>query len=429
MTAFPKIHYFCILRNIFSVIMSSIHLFAPERVDTRIQLPSSKSICNRALILNALSGSEWPIGNLSDCDDTRVMVRAFKEGGSDFDIMAAGTAMRFLTAYLAQSEGMWTITGSERMRHRPIRLLVDALRSLGARIDYIGEEGFPPLRIYGKTLEGGRLMLSAGVSSQYISALLMVAPYMREGLVLSLVGELISKPYIMMTLSMMREWGVGSEWNGNEIRVLPRRYKPVRFSVESDWSAASYWYEIAALIPGAVVELSGLHDVSVQGDSRVSEFFAHLGVETDFLQDGVRLRHVGMSDRSCLSIDLTDQPDLAQTLVVTCVLLHRPFCFTGLQSLKIKETDRIAALKCELAKLGYRITDREDSILEWTGEQTEAEHSLAIDTYDDHRMAMAFAPACIFYPGLEIRCPEVVSKSYPAFWEHLRQAGFEISRV
>ena len=182
MTAFPKIHYFCILRNIFSVIMSSIHLFAPERVDTRIQLPSSKSICNRALILNALSGSEWPIGNLSDCDDTRVMVRAFKEGGSDFDIMAAGTAMRFLTAYLAQSEGMWTITGSERMRHRPIRLLVDALRSLGARIDYIGEEGFPPLRIYGKTLEGGRLMLSAGVSSQYISALLMVAPYMREGL-------------------------------------------------------------------------------------------------------------------------------------------------------------------------------------------------------------------------------------------------------
>lgn len=177
------------------------------------------------------------------------MVRAFKEGGSDFDIMAAGTAMRFLTAYLAQSEGMWTITGSERMRHRPIRLLVDALRSLGARIDYIGEEGFPPLRIYGKTLEGGRLMLSAGVSSQYISALLMVAPYMREGLMLSLVGELISKPYIMMTLSMMRQWGVGSEWNGNEIRVLPGRYKPVRFSVESDWSAASYWYEIAALIP------------------------------------------------------------------------------------------------------------------------------------------------------------------------------------
>lgn len=428
MTAFPKIHYFCTLRNIFSETMS-IHLLAPERIDARIQLPSSKSICNRALILNALSGSKWPLGNLSDCDDTRVMVRAFEEGGPDFDIMAAGTAMRFLTAYLAQCEGVWTITGSERMRHRPIRLLVDALRSLGARIDYLGEEGFPPLRIYGKMLEGGRLMLSAGVSSQYISALLMVAPYMREGLILSLVGEMISKPYIMMTLSMMRQWGMDSVWNGNEIRVLPGRYKPVHFSVESDWSAASYWYEIAALVPGAVVELSGLHDVSVQGDSRVSEFFAHLGVETDFLHDGVRLRHVGMSDRSCLSVDLTNQPDLAQTLVVTCVLLHRPFCFIGLQSLKIKETDRIAALKCELAKLGYRITDREDSILEWNGEQTEAEHLPAIDTYDDHRMAMAFAPACIFYPGLEIRCPEVVSKSYPAFWEHLRQAGFEISRV
>ena len=406
-------------------------IFPPEEMpEGIIDLPLSKSISNRVLILNALTGNRGRIERTAECDDTAVMLTALSQTSDEVNIGAAGTAMRFLTAYFAMQPGRTvTITGTERMCNRPIALLVDALRQCGASIEYVDKEGYPPLKIHGCRLAGGDITLPASVSSQYVSALLMVAPYMREGLVLSLVGEMISKPYIMMTLSMMRQWGMDSVWNGNEIRVLPGRYKPVHFSVESDWSAASYWYEIAALVPGAVVELSGLHDVSVQGDSRVSEFFVHLGVETDFLHDGVRLRHVGMSDRSCLSVDLTNQPDLAQTLVVTCVLLHRPFCFTGLQSLKIKETDRIAALKCELTKLGYRITDREDSILEWNGEQTEAEHLPAIDTYDDHRMAMAFAPACIFYPGLEIRCPEVVSKSYPAFWEHLRQAGFEISRV
>ena len=200
----------------------------------------------------------------------------------------------------------------------------------------------------------------------------------------------------------------------------------MHFSVESDWSAASYWYEIAALVPGAVVELSGLHDVSVQGDSRVSEFFAHLGVETDFLHDGVRLRHVGMSDRSCLSVDLTNQPDLAQTLVVTCVLLHRPFCFTGLQSLKIKETDRITALITELRKLGYVVRSEQDSILLWDGERCPADADPVIATYEDHRMAMAFAPACLVLPQIQIDEPQVVTKSYPAYWEDLQKAGFKV---
>lgn len=404
----------------------SISLVPPRLLDARVVLPSSKSICNRALILNALAESSMPIGNLSDCDDTRVLVRAFESGGPDFDIMAAGTAMRFLTAYLSQRPGVWTITGTERMRHRPIRLLVDALRSLGAHVDYLGEEGFPPLRIEGRPLRGGALTLSAGVSSQYISALLMIAPSMQEGLRLTLTGEMISKPYIAMTLSLMRLWGMESRWEGNCIEVARGTYVPRPFTVESDWSASSYWYEMVALMPGASVELPGLQRASVQGDAWVAEFYSALGVETEFIADGVRLRHTGQTAKTPLLLDLTDQPDLAQTLVVTCALLQRPFRFTGLQSLRIKETDRMAALKCELAKLGYRITDSDDSVLSWNGERGNVSEPIAIDTYDDHRMAMAFAPAALFFPGLEIRHPEVVSKSYPSFWDHLRQAGFEL---
>lgn len=405
----------------------NLSLFPPEQIKARIQLPSSKSICNRVLLLKALSGSESPIENLSDCDDTRVMVQAFDVAGTSIDVQGAGTAMRFLTAYLSQREGEWVITGSERMRHRPIRLLVDALRSLGARIEYIGEEGFPPLHISGTSLYGGFLSLDAGVSSQYVSALLMIAPYMRNGLNLTLTGNLISKPYIAMTLNLMKEWGIVSEWRGDTIDVPTGCYTPIPFSVEADWSAASYWYEMVALFPGSVVELPGLRKDSLQGDARIVDFFIPLGVETEYRREGVQLRHVGMDDFSPLSLDLTNQPDLAQTLVVTCALLHRPFCFKGLQTLKIKETDRIAALKCELAKLGYRIVERQSSVLEWSGEQVDAPSSLpAIDTYDDHRMAMAFAPAARFFPGLEIRCPEVVGKSYPAFWTHLGQVGFKM---
>lgn len=405
----------------------SITLIAPQYIATRIVLPSSKSICNRALVIRALSGGDTPLENLSDCDDTRVMIRAFAEGGPDFDIMAAGTAMRFLTAYLAQKPGEWTITGTERMCHRPIHLLVDALRSLGADIDYIGEEGYPPLRIKGALLRGGALALRAGVSSQYISALLMIAPYMQEGLTLTLTGEMISRPYIAMTLQMMSHWGIDCEWNDNVICVPRGAYAALPFTVESDWSAASYWYEMVALMPGSEVALPALYAESTQGDSRVAEFFTSLGVETSFTPDGVRLRHVGMSDSAPLRIDLTNQPDLAQTLVVTCTMLGRPFCFTGLQSLRIKETDRIAALECELAKLGYVVTDRLDSVMEWRGERCAPQATPIIDTYDDHRMAMAFAPVAGRVPGLEIAHPEVVSKSYPTFWEHLAHAGFTIS--
>lgn len=391
-----------------------------------VQLPSSKSICNRALILNALSYSPYPIQNLSDCDDTTVLVKALNSNDRDFDIQAAGTAMRFLTAFLAKVVGEWTITGTERMKNRPIKILVDALNTVGARIEYMEKEGFPPLRIWGSALQGGEISLSGGVSSQYISALLMVAPLMEKGLVLHLEGNIISKPYIQLTLQLMKQFGVQSEWKGSTIRVAPQEYQPIPFTVESDWSAASYWYEMMALSRQAEIQLKGLFKQSLQGDAAGAKLFAQLGVGTSFTSDGVVLKKTGNVTRK-LVYDFVNEPDLAQTFVVTCVGMNIPFRFSGLQSLKIKETDRIEALKQELHKLGYVLKDSCNSILEWDGERCEAEENPQIATYEDHRMAMAFAPLALVRPaGIEIMHPEVVSKSYPHYWEHLTEAGFLI---
>ncbi|SEF84851.1 3-phosphoshikimate 1-carboxyvinyltransferase [Parabacteroides chinchillae] len=399
---------------------------APEvRLQSSIQLPASKSISNRALILNALSYSPYDIQNLSDCDDTEVMIKALNSNESNFDIKAAGTAMRFLTAFLSKVVGEWTITGTERMKNRPIKILVDALNSLGARIEYMEKEGYPPLRIFGSALQGGEISLAGGVSSQYISALLMIAPLMENGLVLHLEGNIISRPYINLTLKLMEQFGVKADWNGQTIKVLPQEYKPVHFTVESDWSAASYWYEIMALCPNAEIELLGLFKNSLQGDSAVAKLFAQLGVGTTFMNKGILLRHNGNVCKKLVH-DFINEPDLAQTFVVTCVFLNIPFRFTGLQSLKIKETDRIEALKVELKKLGYVLTDSNNSILEWNGERCEPESNPVIATYEDHRMAMAFAPVALLRPVC-IANPEVVSKSYPLYWKDLEQAGFRIT--
>lgn len=401
---------------------------APQAaIRTTVQLPASKSISNRALILNALSYSPYDIQNLSDCDDTDVLVKALDSDGRDFDIKAAGTAMRFLTAFLSKVVGEWTITGTERMKNRPIRLLADALNSLGARIEYIEKEGYPPLRIFGSALQGGEISLQGGVSSQYISALLMIAPYMEKGLVLHLEGDIISKPYIRLTLQLMAEFGVKASWTEQTIKVLPGEYKPVRFTVESDWSAASYWYSIMSLSKNAEICLAGLFKNSMQGDAAGAELFARLGVGSTFTNQGVVLRHNG-NRTGKLVYNFVNEPDLAQTFAVTCVLLNIPFRFSGLQSLKIKETDRIEALKTELRKLGYVLADSKGSILEWTGERCEAEQHPVISTYEDHRMAMAFAPAALVRPeGIGIADPEVVSKSYPHYWEDLKAAGFIIT--
>lgn len=393
---------------------------------TSVQLPASKSICNRALILNALSYSPYEIQNLSDCDDTDVMVKALNSNDSHFDVKAAGTAMRFLTAFLSKVVGEWTITGTERMKKRPIRILVDALNAVGAKIEYLEKEGFPPLRIMGSALQGGEISLDGGVSSQYISALLMIAPLMEKGLTLHLQGKVISKPYIHLTLQLMKQYGVESEWVGSTIKVAPQSYRPLPYTVESDWSAASYWYEMMALSQQAEIELKGLFKESLQGDAAGAKLFAQLGVATDYKAGGVVLRKNGNVCQK-LIYDFVNEPDLAQTFVTTCAFMDIPFRFTGLQSLKIKETDRIEALKCELRKLGYVLTDTNGSILEWNGERCEPEAHPVITTYEDHRMAMAFAPASLVSKeGIEIAHPEVVSKSYPHFWENLESAGFVV---
>ena len=351
-----------------------------------VKLPASKSISNRALILNALSSSPYGVENLSDCDDTNLMVNALQSTGADFNVGAAGTTMRFLTAFLANRPGEWTITGTERMKNRPIKVLVEALNALGAHITYMEKEGFPPLRISGAALPGGEISLPGNVSSQYISAILMVAPLMEQGVTLHLEGEIVSRPYIHITLQLMRQFGVSATWEDHTIQVLPQRYHPIRFTVESDWSAASYWYEMMALSPGVEIELLGLFKESLQGDAAGAKLFARLGVETLFTERGVRLRHTGVCCRE-LTYDFVNEPDLAQTFVVTCALLGVPFRFTGLQSLKIKETDRIAALQTELRKLGYVLRDEQDSILSWDGERCAPEAHPVIATYEDHRMA------------------------------------------
>ena len=409
--------------------MKTIRITASKAIQTNILLPSSKSISNRVLIMHALGkGTHYP-ENLSDCDDTQVMIRALDgEPKETIDIMAAGTAMRFLTAYLSVTAGTRTLTGTQRMQQRPIQLLVNALQELGAEISYVNNEGFPPLRITGKELTQSRICLPGNVSSQYISALLMIAPTLKNGLTVTLTGEIISRPYIQLTLNLMNDFGAKAGWiNEQELRVEPQPYQSAPFYVESDWSAASYWYQIAALANQAEVTLPGLFHNSYQGDSKVAELFQHLGVETIYSEKTITLKKTESRVKR-LDYDFINQPDLAQTFVVTCALLGIPFRFSGLQSLKIKETDRMAALIKEMSKLGYVLHEEDGSVLSWNGERSTPTGE-AIDTYEDHRMAMAFAPACLVLPDICINNPHVVSKSYPRYWEDLKAAGFIIEEL
>ena len=409
--------------------MMQIKVTAPAKIHTTIQLPSSKSISNRALIINALGNGTHHPENLSDCDDTRVMIRALNDDKETIDIMAAGTAMRFLTAYLSVTPGTRIITGTERMQQRPIQVLVNALRELGADIEYVANDGFPPLRITGRELRKDTISLPGNVSSQYISALLMIAPVLTNGLTIRLTGDIISRPYINLTLQLMNDFGVRAEWtDDHRLKVEPQAYHSTPFYVESDWGAASYWYQIVALSKEAEVTLPGLFKDSYQGDSQVAGIFRSLGVETIYKDKTVILKKNGKSVER-LDYDFINQPDLAQTFVVTCALLNIPFRFSGLQSLKIKETDRMAALITEMRKLGYILHETDGSVLSWEGERCTTEEHPAIDTYEDHRMAMAFAPTCLALPEILINNPQVVSKSYPRYWEDLRQAGFIIKEV
>lgn len=408
----------------------------PPLLRGRVVLPASKSLSARALIINALCGNDARPTNLSDCDDTRVLLRALTERKAVTDIHAAGTAMRFSTAYFAATDsGEHVITGTTRMCQRPIAVLVEALRNLGADIEYAGNEGFPPLRVRGRMLEGGTVELPADVSSQYISALLMLGPVLRRGLEIRLTGEIVSRPYIDMTLGLMRHFGASAGWaDGQTLSVAPQPYrKGTDYEVEADWSAASYWYEMVALSPdaGARIELPGLRENSLQGDAEVRHFFEPLGVSTEFTGNGAVLakRERRGTEPQTYHLDLTRQPDLAQTLTVACAMTGRPFRLTGLQSLRIKETDRIAALRRELAKLGCYITEANGSELSSpaTVPPPPPAATVRIDTYDDHRMAMSFAPCALLTGRLRINCPGVVSKSYPGFWNDLRGIGADVS--
>ena len=427
----------CIFCCIFADNMTTYTITGAKQLRADIKLPASKSISNRALIIYALSGGNILPDNLSDCDDTEVIIRALEQMPEVINIKAAGTAMRFMTAYLSATvSGNHVLTGTERMKHRPIKVLVDALRHLGADICYEGDTGFPPLRINGQNLEGGELEIAGNVSSQYISALLLIGPVLRKGLTLRLTGDIISRPYIDLTLWTMREFGADAEWTSvDTITVEPKPYVSRNYYIENDWSAASYWYEMVALSddPEAEIRLEGLMDGSKQGDSGLRYLFSLLGVKTTFASKKpgkptlVTLRKSN-NIVSHLEYDFTNMPDLAQTFVCTCCAMGVPFHFSGLQTLKIKETDRIVALKAELTKLGYLLEDRNNSELSWDGKKSQTSNlqpPTSIDTYEDHRMALAFAPMALKMP-ISINNPQVVTKSYPRFWEDLEKAGFAI---
>lgn len=406
-------------------------IIAPRRIEGEIDLPASKSISNRVLLLNALCATPGRLSNLAQCDDTDAVLSALAQpDASEVNIGAAGTAMRFLTAYFATREGREVvIDGTERMRQRPIGVLVDALRQLGADIEYVEAEGYPPLKITGTRLHGGALMVSGSVSSQYITAILLIAPVI-GGITLTIEGEIMSRPYIDMTLALMARYGVKAEWRENVIHVPAGEYTALDFTVEADWSAASYWWAMQAIVPQSRISLKGLEPQSLQGDSRIAELMSQMGVTGNWCGRYLDLRSNGGVGCCCSTFaDLSGTPDIAQTLVVMLCLMGRPFRITGLRTLRIKETDRLEALRTELRKLGYVVKVEGDDAISWHFETTAAEASPQICTYHDHRMAMAFAPAAIRFPGLIIDDAQVVSKSYPLFWEHLRQAGFKIEEV
>lgn len=412
--------------------MTNLQITAPFQVCASIALPASKSISNRALVIAALCGGRPQVLHPALCDDTEVMIDALNRKGNDISINvgAAGTAMRFLTSYFATREGVTvTLDGTERMRQRPIGPLVDALRSMGADITYLGEQGFPPLRIRGKILHGGDVAMPGGVSSQFVSAVMMILPVVGGGTI-HLTGDIVSEPYIHMTAAVMRQMGGQAEITGSTISV-GSGYIGHDCHVEADWSAAAPWYALAALLPDSSLTLKGLQPDSIQGDARLAQLASQLGIATRFDSCGAMLdtsRFIGCCC-SCFA-DMAATPDLALSWTVLLCLLERSFRMTGVRTLRLKESDRLHALRQELLKLGYVLKIEGEDAISWYGERVPVTQELpVIDTHGDHRMAMAFAPAAVRFPGLTITDADVVSKSYPNFWRHLEMAGFNLNRM
>ena len=399
-----------------------------------VTLDGSKSIANRVLIIRALSGTDFPIEHLAGSRDTETLQQLLASNETTPDAGAAGTTFRFLTAYLARQPGEQILTGSERMKQRPVGVLVEALRQLGADIDYLENVGYPPLRIGAGAVRGGELTISAGTSSQYISALLLLAPTLPEGLTLTLDGTIVSRPYIDMTLNIMAHFGAQTDWEGSTIRVQPTGYTARAFRVEADWSAASYYYVMAAFADRVALQLDGLYARSVQGDHAIANIMRGFGIETTYNETGVFLEKT-LPPRRSLDQDFLRCPDLAQSVAVACAGTGTGGMFTGLETLRIKETDRIAALQTELAKVGVYLSalpphltgdpTREYFMLEGTATFADPP---TFPTYEDHRMAMAFAPLGMLHPVV-VEEPGVVVKSYPAYWDDLRRVGFSVEAV
>lgn len=402
--------------------MEAIHLkYTPVLQETDIPLSSSKSESNRALIIQALSENPIELHNLSDARDTQTMTRLLKSEEEIWDVLDAGTTMRFLCGFVAVGTEKKTLTGTKRMQQRPIKILASALKTLGAKIEYLKKEGYPPLAITPiKTQKTDKISIAGDVSSQYISALLMIAPTLPEGLTLQLTGKVGSRPYIQMTLDLMSKFGVESSWEGNSIEIRPQAYQSGSYNIESDWSAASYWYSFVSLSQQAKVKLLGLRSQSMQGDTAIVRIMNSLGVMSSFEDDGVVLQKI--PEQKELSFDFTNSPDLAQTIAVVCAVKKIPCQMSGLESLRIKETDRIAALKKELRKFQVKLKEVEPGIWEIRSKFETQEEPVTIHTYEDHRMAMAFAPLCT-QQDLIVDDPSVVNKSYPGYWDHLRSVG------
>lgn len=406
-----------------------MHLFLQNssiNPSTDITITGSKSESNRLLLLKALF-KNLEIQNVSNSDDSQYMLKALDSDNPIVDIHHAGTAMRFLTAYFATLDGKTTLlTGSQRMQERPIKILVDTLRALGADIEYDKEEGFPPLRITGKTLLKDEVRMKANVSSQYISALLLMATKLKNGLTLHLEGKITSVPYIKMTLSLLDQLGVETSFEGQVIRVKPYLDTVSKtFTVESDWSSASYFYSIVALSPvGTQINLSTYKKDSLQGDAVLQEIYTHLGVQTTFEGSKINLKKINTNVPDSLDLDLANAPDIAQTIVVTCLGLQVKCNLTGLHTLKIKETDRLEALKNEIYKFGTSIDITDDSL--HLSDSKLLTSGPVVETYNDHRMAMAFAPLAL-RTEFSIKEAEVVSKSFPDFWNNLAELGFNTS--
>ncbi len=389
-----------------------------------ITLAASKSISNRTLIIDALCEGDSQLHNLAEARDTVLMTKLLPDHHHTIDVMDAGTTMRFLTAYFALTNQFKILTGTPRMQERPIGILVDALRKIGAEIKYLINDGYPPLKTKGfSTQKSNRINIPGDISSQYISAILMMAPTLPQGLKVILTGRIMSRPYISMTLGLMSRFGATYTWVDNVINIPGQAYQATTFKVESDWSAASYWYSIMALSKSGEITLIGLEDQSLQGDRQIAEIMQPLGVETKFHNDGITLSK-GASTTDCLSHDFSSCPDLGPTVMATCAALGVSCVATGLESLRIKETDRIAALQNELEKIGAKLEEEAGTWRLHPGNDLNASLPVTFRTYEDHRMAMALAPLALRLPVI-IEEPEVVQKSYPGFWSDLAMAGIE----